>query len=73
MNGVHSTPSTQRLPGDLRSPSQKSLLLSPTPSQTRLLFADSKNRDRKLLRPIKNIERVDLVSARVPKNSLSPY
>ena len=65
MNGVHSTP-TQRLPGDLRSPSQKSLLL----------FADSKNRDRKLLqgrgasRPIKNIE---LVSARVPKNSLSPY
>ena len=44
MNGVHSTPSTlllsptpsqTRLPGDLRSPSQKSLLL----------FADSKNRD----------------------------
>ena len=70
MNGVHSTPST-RLPGDLRSPSQKSLLL----------FADSKNRDYPsgnsyvihLTRPIKNIERVDLVSARVPKNSLSPY
>ena len=48
-----------------------------------LLFADSKNRDYPsgnsyirslhLTRPIKNIERVDLVSARVPKNSLSPY
>ena len=66
MNGVHST-ATQCLPGDLRSPSQKSLLL----------FADSKNRDvalypsgnsyvLHLTRPIKNIERVDLVSARVP-------
>ena len=41
---------------------------------TRLLFADSKNRDYPsgnsyvlhLTRPIKNIERVDLVSARVP-------
>ena len=58
---------------------------SSTPTQsTRLLFADSKNRDvalypsgnsyvLHLTRPIKNIERVDLVSARVPKNSLSPY
>jgi hypothetical protein len=50
------------LPGDLRSPSQKSLLL----------FADSKNRDYPsgnsfhLTTPIKDIERVDLVSARVP-------
>ena len=48
-----------------------------TPSQTRLLFADSKNRDVQLYpsgnsyvlhltTPIKDIERVDLVSARVP-------
>ena len=43
-------------------------------STQRLLFADSKNRDYPsgnsyvlhLTRPIKNIERVDLVSARVP-------
>jgi hypothetical protein len=42
-----------------------------------LLFADSKNRDYPsgnsyvlhLTRPIKNIERVDLVSARVPNKS----
>jgi hypothetical protein len=62
--------SQTRLPGDLRSPSQKSLLL----------FADSRNRDialypsgnsyvLHLTSPIKNIERVDLVSARLA-NSL---
>jgi hypothetical protein len=73
------TSTRTRLPGDLRSPSPSAnsvRLLTPNQS-SRLIFADATNRDVTLYpsgnnytlflsSPLRNIERVDLVSARVP-------